>query len=542
LSPYQEAMLQNIHNQIELWLESNGPVPHEDVYRFLHSVKGTSGTIGMAGLSELADRLMAQAGDAPREPWGTDELRTFLYPLVRESCECRHNGDVVLATALDDGLDIPADQPLVLILDDDVTLLRYLKDELEANGYFVVATVSPDKAIRCFHDLTPDCFILDLVIPDKNGFEVMETLSDRVRTKFVPTTVISIRSDKETRLRAYRIGADDFMPKPIDMEELLVRLERQLRRKKQLDRLLFVDELTGALNRKCFEESFRRICLEAQRARKSFSLAVIDLDHFKLVNDRYGHLAGDKVLTAFARFVREQTRSADLFFRLGGEEFVMMMPQTGSAEAAKLLERIRLRFAECDPVPDYPELRITFSAGVVEVADPVPESRPCWVEAADSALYRAKELGRDRIVVSEDLEACERGAKRKLNIAVVDDDAIIRAMLIEFLKETVGKRMSVDVRAFKDGQSFLDDPRHAEKGPYLVVLDGMMPGVDGMEALRRLRASEESDRYSVIMLTGRSEEYDIHRALELGADDYLTKPFRVKELEARIRRLTSRMG
>ncbi|TGU69876.1 response regulator, partial [Mesorhizobium sp. M00.F.Ca.ET.186.01.1.1] len=129
-------------------------------------------------------------------------------------------------------------QPLLLILDDDVTLLMYLKEYLEKQNWSVIATVYPHKALDYFHDLNPDCLILDLNIPETGGFQVMQTLSEKIKKQYVPTTIISIDCDRDTRMRAFRLGADDVMCKPLDLEELTVRLERQLGRKRWMDKIL----------------------------------------------------------------------------------------------------------------------------------------------------------------------------------------------------------------------------------------------------------------------------------------------------------------
>lgn len=542
MSKYQDTLIDSLHNQFQLWFEEHATVDAEEVARFLHSVKGTAGTIGMADLSEVASLLMEDArlnGPAEGE-WTRDELRAFLFPLMRISYEFTQERDGSEPLMLANDFDIPMDQPLVLILDDDVAMLRYLKEELEAHGYFVIATVSPDHAIHYFHDLMPDCFILDLMIPQIDGFKVMETLSGRMRNRFVPTTVISVVDNKENRLRAFRLGADDFLSKPLDMEELLVRLERQLKRKDQIDRLLYVDDLTGAFNRKSFAGAYRRLCVEKQRSGTNFAIAIVDLDRFKAVNDSFGHSTGDRVLSRFAEYVRDHTRASDDLFRFGGEEFVLLLPHTGSREAVLLLERILEEFGKVEFGTAEQPLRVTFSAGVVEVSDANPERYEEWLEAADRALYRAKAFGRCRIEIGT-LEQAAFDRSKRLNIAIVDDDVIIRTLLMELLNMTLDVSICADIRVFRDGGSFLADERHEERHPYLVILDGMMPDIDGLEVLAELRAKADSDRYSVIMLTGRAGTEDINRALELGADDYLTKPFRIQELDARIKRLLRRI-
>ncbi len=540
MQKYQDALLANIRKQLEIWFESSSAISHAEAERFLHSVKGTSGTIGLTGLygvsGELLERIRRRSED---EPWEPEKLRTFLIELIAVCYEIQQDGAVHSPPASAEN-EQPGDQPLILILDDDAALLHYLKEELEREGYYVIATVNPALAIHYFHDRAPDCFILDLLIPEQDGFEVMDAIKEQIRKRYIPTTVISVDTARETRLRAFRTGADDFLDKPLDMEELLVRIQRQLNRKKQLDDLVFVDELTGAYNRKYLDDAYRTLCLDAQRIRENFTMALVDLDHFKSINDRYGHIAGDRVLAEFASFLKPRIRAADILIRYGGEEFILLLPRTREEEARSLLTRLGEEFGRIDFADREDELLVTFSAGVIEIVDPDPARCREWLELADRALYLAKELGRNRIeAVNRDAEA--KPLARKQRIAIVDDDPIVRALLTEYLLEAGGPGRSGEVRAYKSGEEFLEDGWYREKASYIVILDGMLPGMDGLEVLRHLRSLPESNRYSAIMLTGRSGNDDIVRALKLGADDYVTKPFRLEDLRTRIVRLMQRM-
>ncbi|MFC4601114.1 diguanylate cyclase [Cohnella hongkongensis] len=540
MQKYQDALLSNIRRQLEIWFESDSAIPRVEAERFLHSVKGTSGTIGLTRLYGVSGELMERIQHAsPEEFWEPEKLRTFMIELIAACYEIQQQ-EAVYPTSFFDKQGETGDQPLVLILDDDAALLHFLKEELENSGYYVIATVNPALAIHYFHDRAPDCLILDLLIPEQDGFEVMDAIKEQIRKRYIPTTIISVDTARETRLRAFRMGADDFLNKPLDIEELLVRIQRQLARKKQLDDLLFIDELTGAYNRKYMEDAYRTLCLDAQRIHENFSLAILDLDHFKAVNDRYGHLVGDRVLAEFAAFMKTRIRATDIFLRYGGEEFVLLLPRTREEEARSLLARLGEEFARVDFVDGEGELRVTFSAGVIEIVEPDPARCRVWLELADQALYLAKELGRNRIeAVNRETEA--KPTSRKARIAIVDDDPIVRALLMEHLREVIGTGRGGEIRAYRSGEDFLADAWHREKASYIVILDGMLPGMDGLEVLRHLRSLPETDRYSAIMLTGRSGNHDIVNALKLGADDYVTKPFRLEDLQTRIVRLMQRM-
>ncbi|MDF2724663.1 MAG: Signal transduction diguanylate cyclase domain [Paenibacillus sp.] len=535
MDKYQQSLIRSVQKQMSLWFDSSVVIGHEELVRFFHSVKGTAGTVGLLDLSETAGGLLAQLEDGDEQDWTPETLRSFVYPFLKISYEQQ------LALETVDVSKQPAKagiESLILIVDDDATMLMYLKEHLEQHGWMVIATTDPNKAIRYFHDMKPDCLIVDIQMPGKNGFEVMEVLKDKLQHHLIPSVMISIRGDKQTRLRSFRLGADDFLSKPIDTEELIARIERSLERRRLLDGLLLMDELTGAFNRKYLATVFERNVLELQRKSEPFSLSMIDLDHFKKVNDTYGHIVGDQVLSGFASFVKQRGRASDVLIRFGGEEFVLVLPGTRGAQAKEVIARLLDEFAKQPFHSGATTFHVTFSAGAIEVADPEMPMQQV-LNLADAALYKAKEAGRRRVELA-DSASCQI-VTPKVKVAVVDDDAIIRSILSESIKEMLEPDVAAELTVFRDGIAFLESGWHTLAGPRLVILDGMMPGMDGLEVLQKLRASPESEQVLVMMLTGRKSEQDIVRALQLGADDYLTKPFSMAELEARTKRLLQRM-
>ncbi|MGG1660814.1 response regulator [Brevibacillus sp. NRS-1366] len=536
---YRETLLFHIHKQLEAWFAQDGPISHDDLYRFLHSLKGTSGTIGLSDLSDLSQTLLEQMDEMPAKEWHSNEWRAFLLELIALCYKQHPEQEVLLEDPTLKRENCYENQPLVLILDDDVTLLMYLKENLEKLNWSVIATVYPDKALDFFHDMNPDCLILDLNIPETGGFQVMQTLSEKIKKQYVPTTVISIDCDRQTRFRAYRLGADDVMCKPLDIEELAVRLERQLGRKRWMDRILFLDELTGVYNRNSLGDTYQRLLTDALRTATPFSLGFLDIDHFKSVNDTHGHLIGDKVLCRFASFIQTSAEKNDILFRYGGEEFLLLMPRTTAQEAKLRLEQMLDSF--CSLSFDSPGglFSLSFSAGVVQI-EGSEKSFPYWVEAADTALYSAKNLGRRRIEVAASTGAPE-APNVKLKVAIIDDDSMIRTMLADSVQASFDGWMHADIQLFQDGEAFFSNSWHLGPESYLVILDGIMPKMDGLEVLQKIKTLPHAKRYTVIMLTGRTEEQDIVRALQLGADDYMTKPFSMRELEARIKRLVKRV-
>lgn len=532
---YQTALMASIHTQLEQWLDEHNPVTHDELYRFLHSIKGTSATVGLSELSFIAENLLQQLEEAELKRWTTGDLKSFLFDIIKICYEFHLNENV-----LEEGSAVrPAaaceNKPMVLILDDDITFLMFLKEELEKQDWIVIATVSPERAITYVHDMNPDCIIVDLNLPNLSGFQVIEVLRTQIQRQFVPMTVISGMNDRETKLTAYRLGADDFIAKPVDLEELVVRITRQIHRKLELDQVMFVDKLTGAFNRNYLTDVYDRNCAERQKTHHNFSIAILDVDYFKQVNDKHGHLVGDHVLTEFSAFIKQSSRNEDVLIRYGGEEFVVVFPKTRADEAKLLLERQLADFSQQCFEQGATPFCVTFSAGVVEV-DKEENRLQDWLKLADQALYTAKEKGRKRIEIAASSNTANL-LKKRVKVAIVDDDAIIRTIVADCIIQFFSDTVDPEIRVFRDGEEFIQDSWHIGCESYLIILDGMMPKMDGLEVLKRLRSYRNSERYHVVMLTGRSEEDDIAEALRLGADDYITKPFRMAELGARVERL-----
>ncbi|MBO9604617.1 MAG: response regulator [Paenibacillaceae bacterium] len=532
---YQEALILAINKQAAEWFGDVSVVDSADLARFLHSVKGTAATVGLEEVAATSSELLDHAESSAKRQWNADELRPFLYSLLK-LCHSFDTDPVPpeeLPTSSGAGKG-----PLILILDDDPIFLMFLKESLEKQDWVVMTAVDPNKAIAYFHDYRPDCFVTDINMPQKNGLEVLSLLREKARQLLIPTIVISGYADKAHRIESYRTGADDYLVKPFDIDELIVRIESQLERKRSLEHLLLVDKLTGAFSRIYLDTAYERLNGHLQQTKESFAVAVLDLDHFKRVNDRYGHLAGDDVLKGFASFIKANVRMNDMLIRYGGEEFVLLLPQTGKAETKRLLEQLLARFGGRTFEAGGQSFQVTFSAGVVEADIPgLPFDH--WFKLADHALYAAKEAGRNRVELADGQS--DKPMTKKLNVAVIDDDKVVRDLLNDSLRAFLQDRFQLKIRTYDGGVSYFADDGWASREPQLILLDGLMDDMDGLEVLQRLRAMPQSDRFYIIMLTVRKSEWDIVRALEFGADDYLTKPFHMNELAARINRLLRRM-
>lgn len=535
IEKYQDLLFEKIKLQISQWFDINthAIVENEEVYRFLHSIKGTAGTIQLDGLFHMASKLLEQLEGKGLEQWNKANLREFLFELVSLSYQYEHFKEADFKKVEPSDTKIP----LVQIIDDDVSMLILLKEALEEKGWMVMTTTDAEKAVSLYYDLQPDCLVIDAELSEKNGFQILETIQQHNHKQFIPKVIISSENDRQTRIRAYEMGADDFIEKPIDMEEFIVRINQQLQRKSIFDQSVLIDELTQVYNRRFLFDLLERQLKELERTGTAFSIAILDLDHFKAINDSYGHLIGDKVLETFATYLKENIRSTDIVFRYGGEEFVILLPRTNDEDAKEVINRILAQFSKIEFEDQGKTFTVSFSAGVYMASNPEEASKEI-LKIADQALYEAKEKGRSRV---ESANKSEQPAPQTLNVSVIDDDAIIRTLLMRVLQNIDTGKVILNIQSFENGQKFFESGRLGQAGKHFLILDGVMPVMDGIEVLDKVKSADQSGKVQILMLTGRKSEYDIARALKLGADDYVTKPFSITELQARIQRLIQRM-
>ncbi len=537
MSKYQQLLFKRTNETLSRWSKEN-EVSVKEVYRFLHSIKGTAASIDLPEWSEVASHLLDKIDENDSSYWRIEAVTKLLSAIINLSNQ--QQNDILLPSC---DKEIPSDgekEKLVLLIEDDISMLTILKSALEEAGLMVLVAMDAEKGINIFYDQKPDCVILDYYLPEQDGLDVLKTIQEKANTFFIPIVMISGDQSKKTRIKGFQSGADDFIVKPFDIDEFVVRVERQLQRKDLIDCAVLLDELTGAYNRKFLKLEIEREIYEYSRSNVSFTIAMLDLDHFKEVNDTYGHSVGDEVLKKFVSFITEEKRQSDYLIRYGGEEFVLLLPRTKAADGKKVVNRLLNGFSK--EVFNYPEgsFSVTFSAGLVEVEG----EEKCfnqWIKLADDALYEAKRTGRNTVKISDSENSNSLTETKKVHIGIIDDDEIVREIVGDHFSNLALETYDIDVCRFPSGKQFLNSTWNQQQGQYLMILDVMMPEVDGFEVLQAIRSRFPENQFTILMLTGRKSEKDIVRALELGADDYLTKPFGMAELEARVKRLLLRV-
>ncbi|QSF42487.1 response regulator [Paenibacillus tianjinensis] len=518
-------------------------VPEGEIYRLIHSIKGTAGTIGLSEWSDAAEQLIGQLRDDSVRDWSDAELEVYLQPLytLLPDDEAEADGvaeemDIKLVepTFHESTSSDPMKKSLIVIVDDDPGMLRVLKETLEDYGWMVLATPLPSKALEWCYDLEPDCVVLDIVLENSSGFELLDNIRSRCEERLIPTLLMSARNDKATRMRSYASGADDFISKPFELDEFAARIGRQLSRRLKLTSMLMLDELTGAYNSRFFRQELERWRSASSTTGSPLSLAVLDIDQFRKWNADGNYDEGDQLLRLFSSYIRSHLRDQDIWARERADRFLLLQPGLTEEEAEHVAQRLVQQFAgfQYQKDPQLP-LAATYSAGVTAVSSGVPSEK--ILEQAAMAIAASKAAGGGICTrYTEDQSGIVQ--EQPLRLAVIDDDDLIRNLLTKQLSDLSGNH-NMEIRKFKDGEEFFSDPWHSMGGRYLLVLDRMMPRMNGMEVLRKLRSGAGRGEYTILMLTGVNEEREIAEAIQAGTDDYLTKPFSLVELEARVVRL-----
>lgn len=294
------------------------------------------------------------------------------------------------------------DRPRLLIIEDERPNRRLLAEILKDDYDLWFAPDGRRGLRRALREPAPDLILLDIRMPCMDGYNVLEHLRADEATTDIPVIVLTAFGSTGDELRGLKLGAVDFISKPFSPDILQARLANHLDIARQRRRLAWsaaIDPLTGLANRGHFDEALSRAWRRCLRSRDALSVALVDVDHFKLYNDHYGHAAGDDALRAVAACLQASVRRPyDLAARYGGEEFVLVLPATDAAAAAALAEAARLRVeAAALAHARSPAGVVTLSIGGATV---VPESdggMRSVIEAADQALYRAKRGGRNGV-------------------------------------------------------------------------------------------------------------------------------------------------
>ena len=301
-------------------------------------------------------------------------------------------------------------KPRILMVDDQPDNIALLSRVLMGE-FTVIAARSGEKAIELANaNKMPDLILLDIEMPGMDGYAVLTRLKDDLHTRNIPVIFVTAKNDAVDEIAGLELGAVDYITKPFVMPIVKARINTQLKIRHQaylLEEFAFLDPLTEIANRRRYDQMIEIEWRRAQREKAQLSLCVIDIDHFKLYNDNYGHAAGDRCLRKMARVIADVfRRPGDIVARYGGEEFAVILPHTGKEAALKLtksvfanIEKIAIDHAH-SPTSSF----VTASAGIATITPDEDSIIDSFFGAADANLYKAKTGGR-RTIVSTITEA-----------------------------------------------------------------------------------------------------------------------------------------
>ena len=287
----------------------------------------------------------------------------------------------------------------ILAVDDTISNLDILSELLKS--YVVIETTSGKEALEAVSQEKPDLILLDIVMPEMNGYEVCRRLKSNPNTKNVPIIFITTKNDEDSIEKAYDMGGADYITKPFLPKELLSRVKKELHIQdmmRELTLLAATDPMTKLYNRRYFTQASNSLYALAQRQVQMLSVIMLDIDKFKLVNDTYGHQVGDNVIINLAQKIQNLIRQSDMSARFGGEEFVILLVNTSLAGAKTVAEKLRIDVEnESLVINSDKTIAYTISLGVSQVDIQNGQNIENAINDADKALYEAKESGRNKV-------------------------------------------------------------------------------------------------------------------------------------------------
>lgn len=297
----------------------------------------------------------------------------------------------------------------VLVIDDSPGARHQILDGLKSANLFQVyhEAESVIDGFKVALSEPLDVILCDLDMPGMDGFKFLSMIKTRKELQDIPVILVTGVNDQESKIRGLERGASDYLTKPYDPAELIARVKVQLKIKTLQDslkksnqalmELSNTDPLTHLSNRRFLMKTLEKELQRCERSQKPMALIMVDVDHFKPVNDTYGHQQGDVVLQTLADQMKAHLRDYDLAARFGGEEFALVLPETALNEAVQVAERLRVAISELRIPADHNEIRLTISLGVATYPHPKVRTVDNLILEADRALYNAKEKGRNRV-------------------------------------------------------------------------------------------------------------------------------------------------
>jgi diguanylate cyclase (GGDEF)-like protein len=294
-----------------------------------------------------------------------------------------------------------ASQPSkVLIIEDQHTIASYYQMVLKMSGLDAQIAANPGNILEQMREFHPDLVLMNTFLPEINPADLARVIRQIDDFVSIPIIFLSSEDDFAKRIEALDLGGDDFLVKPIKASHLMAVVRSRLERSKTLRSYMVRDSLTNLLNHTAFRSVLSQEVNRCKRQNAALALAMMDIDHFKMVNDKYGHAAGDSALKGLSRLLQQRLRKSDIVGRYGGDEFVALLIDCEAKQALTIMDEIRIHFSEIEFYPnDARSLSLTFSCGISTF--PKYQSAESLSDSADQALYIAKAGQRNQVIIAK---------------------------------------------------------------------------------------------------------------------------------------------
>ncbi len=282
----------------------------------------------------------------------------------------------------------------ILLVEDDREMLKLLKMYLNHYSYNILEATTGEEALSILQNTLPDLIISDIMMPKMDGYDLRKKILTKEHLRLIPFIFLTAKGLNDDIIEGFKLFADDYISKPFNPEILKIKVDTLLQKYTEINKLVRFDGLTKLYNRRALESYFNQELNRVIRYQQNLSVLMLDIDHFKRINDLYGHNAGDEVLKKIAEHLQEQIRDVDIAARYGGEEFVILMPETDKDTAYMVATRLKESIAQINY--SRPEFKVTVSIGIASAPKDGTTAQEL-LKQADQAMYLAKRNGKNRV-------------------------------------------------------------------------------------------------------------------------------------------------
>lgn len=424
----------------------------------------------------------------------------------------------------------------VLLINTTREDITEISKNLHDNDIKTIASSTYKDGLDMMLAFNPSLVLLFCSIEELNQ-SFLHELSEKLLQKLIPFIVVTPRLSKETYNLLHTQGAFDSVELPINFTTFNSLILNRLLFKEQLDSKLIHDDIPDVFNRKAFYNHVNQKFLLASKQHLSFTAALVNINHLKYLNSLVGVKVVDELIIQFVTLLINADNQISVY-RFSGKEFLVLFEETSLVNATKQLEETAEKFKAYGQERTGLTKDLTFSYGLAFWDSP-DKTISSLLSELDTELNSSRPTGTHEVLpLKEDLL---HSAKQNLEIILLDDDPIILEILAHELTQISNDRFTITLKSFMDGHEFVHSNWYNPSTHYVLIVDGVMPKMSGFEVLQLVRSSYPSDKIIITMLTSRENSTDIDFSFQAGVDDYITKPFRPKEVSLRIQRLIRRL-